>query len=81
MSTSSVGEENPAEAFWLAPGQSWTEAPGFEGLGFVIDQDMQNLPRVQKGLRAAQHRHLALSDYQETRIRHFHKRLNAQLGI
>ncbi len=70
-----------AEPFWLAAGQSWTEAPGFKGLGFVIDQDMANLPRVQKGLRAAQHDTLTLSDYQETRIRHFHARLNEVLGL
>ncbi len=46
----------------------------------VIDQDMRNLPRVQKGLRAAQHNTLTLSDYQEIRIRHFHRRLDEVLG-
>ncbi len=75
------GDFVTAEPFRLAPGQSWTEAPGFQALGYVIDQDMQNLPRVQKGLRAARHRHVTLSDYQETRIRHFHTRLNEQLEL
>lgn len=64
-----------AEVHWLAPGESWTQAPGFESLGLVIDQDMENLPKVQSGLRAAQHATLNLSDYQEIRIRHFHQRL------
>ncbi len=47
----------------------------------MIDQDMDNLPRVQRGLRAARHRTLLLADYQESRIAHFHARLNAQLGL
>ncbi len=70
-----------AEPYWLKPGESWTHAPGFEQLGIVIDQDMDNLPRIQHGLRAARHSHMTLSDYQEIRIRHFHARLNAQLGL
>lgn len=65
-----------AEPFWLEAGQSWTQAPGFEALGIVIDQDMENLPKVQKGLRAARHEYLTLSDYQEIRLRHFHRRLS-----
>ena len=47
----------------------------------IIDQDMENLPRIQKGLRAASHDHIVLSDYQEIRIRHFHRRLDEVLGL
>ncbi len=75
------GEFEAAQPFWLAPGQSWSEAPGFAGLGIVIDQDMENLPKVQKGLRAAQHKYATLSDYQEIRLRHFHRRLDEVLGL
>jgi hypothetical protein len=46
----------------------------------VIDQDMANLPRIQRGLRAASHRTITLSDYQEIRLRHFHRRLDHALG-
>ena len=49
------GDYQTAEPHWLEPGESWTHAPGFEALGMVIDQDMENLPRIQKGLRAASH--------------------------
>lgn len=70
------GRYATAEPFWLEPGQSWTAAPGFELLGMVIDQDMANLPRVQRGLRAASHPTITLSDYQEIRLRHFHQRLD-----
>ncbi|MDH3678333.1 MAG: aromatic ring-hydroxylating dioxygenase subunit alpha [Acidimicrobiia bacterium] len=74
------GEWETAEPFWLEPGESWTRAPGFESLGMVIDQDMDNLPRVQRGLRAARHRTITLSDYQEIRLRHFHQRLDEVVG-
>ena len=70
------GVYQTANPFWLDSGQSWTEAPGFAQLGIVIDQDMENLPKIQKGLRAASHAHLTLSDYQEIRLRHFHRRLS-----
>lgn len=75
------GQFATAAEHWLEPGESWTHAPGFEALGMVIDQDMANLPRVQKGLRSARHRNLVLADYQESRIRHFHQRLDVQLGL
>ena len=75
------GEYTTAEPYWLEPGETWTRSPGFEALGMVIDQDMENLPKVQKGLRAARHDHLVLSDYQEVRIRHFHRRLDETLGL
>ncbi len=75
------GSFETAAEHWLEPGESWTHAPGFEALGLVIDQDMENLPRVQRGLRAASHRAVVLADYQESRIRHFHARLDQQLGL
>ena len=74
------GDYSTAEPCWLETGQSWRDAPGFAGLGIVIDQDIENLPRIQRGLRAAQHDHIVLSDYQEIRIRHFHHRLDEVLG-
>jgi nitrite reductase/ring-hydroxylating ferredoxin subunit len=70
-----------APEHWLEPGESWAHAPGFEKLGPIIDQDMSNLARVQKGLRAARHRHIVTAGYQEVRLRHFHHRLDVQLGL
>ncbi len=70
------GDYETAAIHQLERGESWRHAPGFELLGMVIDQDMANLPRVQKGLRAAAHRFITLSDYQEIRLRHFHGRLD-----
>ena len=71
---------HPAE-HWLEIGQSWAHAPGFELLGLVIDQDIESLPKVQKGLKNASHKSIVLADYQEIRIRHFHQRLDVQLGL
>ncbi len=73
--------QRAVEPHWLEPGESWTHAPGFEAIGMVIDQDMANLPRVQRGMRAAKHHTLLTSDYQEQRLRHFHARLDTQLGL
>ncbi len=75
------GDYQVATVHQLEPSQSWTVAPGFERMGMVIDQDMDNLPRVQRGLRAARHSSLTLADYQELRIRHFHARLDRQLDL
>ena len=74
------GDYETAQMHWLDKGESWTHAPGFEALGIVIDQDMANLPKIQRGLRAARHKTITLSDYQEIRIRHFHRRLDEVLG-
>ena len=76
----SDGEYETAEPHHLEPGETWSNAPGFEQLGMVIDQDMDNLPRIQRGLRAANHSSITLSDYQEIRLRHFHRRLDDVLA-
>ena len=41
-------------------------------LARVFNQDSMNLPNVQIGLEAAQHEHLVLARYQESKIRLFH---------
>ncbi|WP_420435912.1 aromatic ring-hydroxylating oxygenase subunit alpha [Candidatus Poriferisodalis sp.] len=74
------GEWESAAPHWLDVRESWAHAPGFESLGAVIDQDIANLHRVQRGMRAAQHRYHTFSDYQEIRIRHFHRRLDDVIG-
>ncbi|MEZ5260347.1 MAG: aromatic ring-hydroxylating dioxygenase subunit alpha [Acidimicrobiales bacterium] len=75
------GDYTVAAEHWLEPGESWSHAPGFELLGMVIDQDMANLPKVQKGLRAARQADLITAAYQEVRLRHYHHRLDVQLGL
>ena len=70
------GNFETAQLHHLEPGESWTNAPGFEMFGVILDQDMANLPRIQRGLRAASHNRVTLADYQEIRLRHFRRRLD-----
>jgi phenylpropionate dioxygenase-like ring-hydroxylating dioxygenase large terminal subunit len=50
-------------------------ATGFSFLGMIFDQDMRNLPRVQRGMRAADPaRHYeTLGTFQESLIQHWHE--------
>jgi phenylpropionate dioxygenase-like ring-hydroxylating dioxygenase large terminal subunit len=51
------------------------KSPGFSFLGMIFDQDMSNLPLVQRGLRAsdpAQHCAM-LGTFQESMIQHWHE--------
>ncbi|MDT4844331.1 hypothetical protein FQZ97_782870 [compost metagenome] len=52
-------------------------------LGHIFDQDMANLPFVQKGVRSTSPRHpyITLGRYQEARIAHFHEVLGKVLGL
>ena len=66
-------------------GAPWPQRPehqqfrhGEQSLGFVLDQDAWNLPRVQKGMNSAGFRGLYIGN-QELRIRHFHKTIDDYL--
>lgn len=66
----------PAKLRMLEPGQKWTDAPELGPLGAVFNQDMANLPWLQKGMRALRGRRgLKLARYQESRIRQLHHTL------
>ena len=60
---------------FLSVDQKWTEAPELGALGEVFEQDMENLPYVQEGLKASKNGEVQLGDYQEIRIRQFHQTL------
>ncbi|MFS0736732.1 aromatic ring-hydroxylating dioxygenase subunit alpha [Sphingomonas sp. 1P06PA] len=55
--------------------QKWTDAPELGVLGHVFEQDMDNLPFVQDGLKVSKNGRVELGDYQEIRIRQFHQTL------
>jgi hypothetical protein len=46
----------------------------------VADQDTDNLMRIQRGLRTSRKPGVTLTQYQESRIRHFHETLDAYLA-
>ena len=70
----------PAKIHWLDVDEPWTNAPELGTLAKVFNQDTYNLPKVQKGLRSAQHTHVTLGNYQETKIRHFHALLEKHIN-
>jgi hypothetical protein len=69
----------PAELHLLASDEPWTEAEELGGLGPIFEQDWSNIPFVQRGLRASKKRGVTLGNYQEARIRHFHRTLDHYL--
>ena len=58
----------------------WASEKGLGALGEVFDQDMENLADVQAGLKASRTGLVQLSNYQEIRIRQFHRTLDKYLG-
>lgn len=68
-----TGERPPAAPIhWLADDADWTDATELGMLGRVFNQDVYNLPEVQKGLEAMIKPGVTFADYQETKPRHFH---------
>lgn len=63
----------PAPCTVLGLEQSWHEAPGMGGLAAVFEQDMANLPKVQAGLKSSGKRTVSFGNYQEARLRLFHR--------
>jgi len=51
-----------------------------EALAGVFDQDMRNLPMLQKGMKAMKDKKVELGTYQESRIRHFQNTLDKYLS-
>ncbi|MBS0394221.1 MAG: aromatic ring-hydroxylating dioxygenase subunit alpha [Proteobacteria bacterium] len=76
------GEPRPAAVPFrlLGPHERWSDVAELPILGPVIDQDMANMPLVQDGLHASGTGRVHLGHYQESRIRHFHARIDALLG-
>lgn len=52
--------------------QQFADAVELGGLGPVLDQDVDNLVKVQRGMKAAHKRGVTLANYQEIRIRRYH---------
>jgi len=77
--------EKPArgpEMFLIPEGEPFTYASHLIGaaLAGVFDQDMENLPYVQSGMKASKNKRLELGHYQETRIRQFHNTMDKYIS-
>ena len=75
------GAEKPAPVpvHRLGDDEPWSSAEELGALGGIFDQDMGNLPYVQKGLKASRKGRATLGNYQEVRIRHLHHTLGKYL--
>ena len=74
------GEDRPAPAkcHFLDLEDDYIEAPELGALAKVFNQDTLNLPFVQKGLKSLNQ--VIFANYGETKPRHFHQQLAAQLA-
>ena len=72
------GEERPPAApiHWLGADDDWVDAAELGMLAKVFNQDVVNMPYVQKGLKTMKQPYVIFADYGETKPRHFHKLLN-----
>ncbi len=64
-----------APIHWLGPDDDWVEAPELGMLAKVFNQDVVNMPYVQKGLKTMKQPYVIFADYGETKPRHFHELL------
>jgi hypothetical protein len=69
-----AGEKRPPAApiHWLGADDDWVDAPELGMLAKVFNQDVYNLPRVQRGLKTMKVPEVIFADYGETKLRHFH---------
>ena len=72
---------DPVPIHWLDFDDPWTDATELGLLARVFTQDVFNLPKVQRGLKTMVKPGVTLSNYQETKIRHLHTRLEQWLGL
>ena len=79
------GEPRPPSAPVIEIGTEETiteKAPAFSFLGYVLDQDMTNLPLVQQGMKSADPRraYSQLGTYQESFLQHWHALIDARIA-
>jgi phenylpropionate dioxygenase-like ring-hydroxylating dioxygenase large terminal subunit len=60
--------------------EDWSCVEELGGYGPILDQDTPNMRRMTKGLKATRKRGITLGNYQEARIRHFHRTLEEYLN-
>ena len=69
-----------AEEITLQRGDLWSSVKELGGYGPILDQDTPNMLRLTKGLKTTRKPGITLANYQENRIRHFHKTLDEYLA-
>ena len=67
-------------SYWLGEDEPWSNAPELGSASMLVDQDTDNLMRIQRGLRTTRKPGVTLSRYQESRVRHFNQTLDAYMA-
>ena len=78
-----TGARRPEDAPVRRMGENelFSEAPELgHDLGTIFDQDLFNMPMIQKGMHNLKSRELVLANYHEVRIRHFHQTLDKYIS-
>lgn len=74
----------PATCVEIPIEESFTEAAERSGmspgLAKILDQDMRNLPQVQRGLHASTNGRVELTAYTEMRLRHLHQKIDEMIA-
>jgi hypothetical protein len=65
---------------WLDEEEPWQSVKAMGSAAMLVDQDTDNLKRIQKGLRTTRKPGVTLATYQESRIRHLNETLDAYMG-
>ena len=71
----------PAKHRKLGFDEPWTDAPELLSLSKITDQDVFNVPSVQRGVKAKSPPYIWYSAYQEMKIRNFHRNYEKALGL
>jgi phenylpropionate dioxygenase-like ring-hydroxylating dioxygenase large terminal subunit len=70
----------PPPIIWLDEDTPWSSVAAMGSAAMIVDQDTDNLKRIQKGVKATRKPGVTLAAYQESRIRHFHETLDAYMA-
>ena len=70
----------PAPIHWLEEYESFADAPELGMLAKVFDQDLFNMPKVQLGLESTRKPGVTLANYQESKVRWLHAKLDEYMG-
>jgi nitrite reductase/ring-hydroxylating ferredoxin subunit len=57
----------------------FADVPGMAGIGALLDQDVEQVSKMHRGIRSSSFTDITLSNYQERNIRNFHQHLETWL--
>jgi hypothetical protein len=70
----------PIPIHYLSEDENWDDAEELTGIGYIFDQDMSNIPEVERGIRTNKRGKLTYANYQESRLRHWHKTIDKYIA-